>query len=475
MAGLGGKYFLDTFSLSTGSTSNMHLVDAVLGLVVVAGVLLGALRRRGMVPVAAAGILLLLAVLPPPMVNMGALMLGTALLLSLFRILDSDRLARERPWLGMCLIAIVTAALVPLKSTFLVPTGLVLTFSYLVHIATSPSKGRAFLEGVGCALLIGLLLLPWMISLHRSSGTFLFPLLGKGVDGSQYGIEMGTHEYRTTARTLLLLWIAISQPLFVATAAAGAVVLPARGRSWFAGRGATVALVGGCCVAAVLIVLVTTATGLSLRWGANRYCFPILFAALLALLVVAKGPRWRAVVLVVVGAGLVAAYPADLKRLAKQIDFGVRAGLEDLPPLTSESIRAGQDAVPEGAPILARLDRPFLLDFTRNPIYVIDHPLLVSPAPGMPRFEGGEAVDRYLADLGIRHLMFTHVNEANYAESRYSHRLGDDHHPVWRTIARHAFDFNDSVRDLARARRWIYVDDETLVLSLDEPRDVGPN
>ncbi|MHC5114953.1 MAG: hypothetical protein ACYTGP_11065, partial [Planctomycetota bacterium] len=36
MAGLGGKYFLDTFSLGTGSAYNLHLVDAVLGLVVVA-------------------------------------------------------------------------------------------------------------------------------------------------------------------------------------------------------------------------------------------------------------------------------------------------------------------------------------------------------------------------------------------------------------------------------------------------------
>src|SRR5262249_35945337 len=61
-----------------------------------------------------------------------------------------------------------------------------------------------------------------------------------------------------------------------------------------------------------------------------------------------------------------------------------------------------QEAVPPGAAILARLDRPFVLDFRRNPVLIIDFPGGASLAPGLPFFQGGEAVARYLTSQGIR-------------------------------------------------------------------------
>ena len=82
------------------------------------------------------------------------------------------------------------------------PVALVLGSSYIVRLCTSDRRGRVFAEAAGCAMLIFALLSPWMLSLRRASGTLLYPLLGHGVDGKQYGITLGTEAFASIGAKL---------------------------------------------------------------------------------------------------------------------------------------------------------------------------------------------------------------------------------------------------------------------------------
>ena len=138
-----------------------------------------------------------------------------------------------------------------------------------------------------------------------------------------------------------------------------------------------------------------------------------------------------------------------------------------MPPLSTR-LQSLQASIPAGEPILARVDVPFLMDFKRNPIYVVDDPGMVSPPPGMPVNQGAEALAKYLLDLGIRFVVFSYDNEANFSYQNYAYRLGPEQHPIRRTVASRIFDFNKSLQQLALTRRHHYDDGMAFALDLDD-------
>ncbi len=75
-------------------------------------------------------------------------------------------------------------------------------------------------------------------------------------------------------------------------------------------------------------------------------------------------------------------------------------------------IHAMQAAVPPGQLILARLDAPFLLDFRRNPIWVMDHPGQIGPPPGIPDEAAVPAWRAYLGRLDVPFVAYAYANEA---------------------------------------------------------------
>jgi hypothetical protein len=76
-------------------------------------------------------------------------------------------------------------------------------------------------------------------------------------------------------------------------------------------------------------------------------------------------------------------------------------------PSLQEALRDLQRRVPPGAPILVFRAPGFLLDFQRNPVYVMDFPIKISPPPGLPRDKPAEAIADYLRAQGIDHLIFS--------------------------------------------------------------------
>jgi len=97
------------------------------------------------------------------------------------------------------------------------------------------------------------------------------------------------------------------------------------------------------------------------------------------------------------------------------------------------AMRTMQDATPPGQLILARLDAPFLMDFRRNPIWVMDHPGLMGPQPGVPLSNKVAPWTRYLHASGVEYVAYSYANQAGEsAESnaQFLHVNGPSH---WQT------------------------------------------
>jgi len=125
-----------------------------------------------------------------------------------------------------------------------------------------------------------------------------------------------------------------------------------------------------------------------------------------------------------------------------------------------------QQAVAAGETLLTRLEYPFTLDFSRQTVFVADYPGGSSPPPGMPSFQGAEALAAYLTGQGVRYVAYSYRSEAGFDVGRWGHRLGEGTHPWTRAAARLAFDFQRSLDELGRTRARLYDDGDVFVIDL---------
>jgi len=127
--------------------------------------------------------------------------------------------------------------------------------------------------------------------------------------------------------------------------------------------------------------------------------------------------------------------------------------------------RTLQRAIPAGATLLARLEMPFLLDFRRNTILIMDWPGGASPPPGMPLSNTSEALAAYWLSRSIRYVAYSYANEAGFSQQSEAWKL-KQRHPWVRTHAKHTFALHERLRELGATRKRIYDDGEVFVLDL---------
>jgi hypothetical protein len=140
------------------------------------------------------------------------------------------------------------------------------------------------------------------------------------------------------------------------------------------------------------------------------------------------------------------------------------------PPLqtAAATVTAMQRAVPAGAPLLVMIERPYLLDYDRNPITHLDQPGAASPPPGIPLAAGGESVARYLLAAQIRYFAFTRPDRAEIDIYRRAHwqRMLTGRTRIWRLAAPSFLATFDAIDELARTRRALYDDGHLIVVDL---------
>jgi hypothetical protein len=168
---------------------------------------------------------------------------------------------------------------------------------------------------------------------------------------------------------------------------------------------------------------------------------------------------------------LVLAHGADAKRYwgSRLWSIEVAVMQSRSPGFKRGAARSGvkmQDAVPEGAVLLARLRYPFVLDFTRQTILIANYPGGSSPPPGMPFLRGGEPLARYLCTQSVRYVAYSYRTEANFTRARHEYRLAPGALPWNQAQAKHTLDFQANLTELGRTRRRIFDNGDVFVLDL---------
>lgn len=475
---LGGQSFLDTFILSVLPLKHLRLIDPGVGLLLIIALLWGDFKERKAPLLFFLAIALFFLFTGPEgreqggWANITSFYIGTALFLALARTLAWKALPTSGLLPRAVMIALMASAICALKSTFIPFCGVFLACSYLCYAMEKNSRRKAIVELACAGILTLAFTLPWMISLYQASGTLLYPLLGRGYHQSVYGHSASPYSGLAVSDFIRLFALALPNPLFVALSALGLFYLASRWGS-FNGREAVLSLFVGGVVGDIVITLVTRGA------SSNRYAYPVVLAAILALMA-EMGPirfatvserKFASFAPLAVGAValfLVGSFWDPCRLLYVDCLRTIRLGLSNAPLVANQEFaayRSLQQAVPADEVILAKLDKPFLLDFKRNPAFVVGW-VEESPPPGMPLFQGSEPLARYLISQKIRYVAYT------YGEEFWRHRYPDEviaNLPPWFKALQQTYDFQDNLVELGKTRRRIFDDGKNFVLDLMEP------
>jgi len=186
-----------------------------------------------------------------------------------------------------------------------------------------------------------------------------------------------------------------------------------------------------------------------------RYVQPLMFPAAVAILMTAASSnvgRWKTVALIMLLC--VIDLPERVFALQDLYEgFRPRKVEKSGKEFTAQTIldhRMAQELVPEGKRILVCSNTPFVFDFRRNPIWIIDFPHAASPPPGLPYQRPPEATKQYLRALGVDYLIFPDFDSGPKFYSRRGwQEIADRGVPMFRTQAEYTFDFFDTLDRLA--------------------------
>ena len=478
MTSLGGQSFLHTFIVSVLSDTNLNIIDPSLALIITIGLIIGFLKENQASTRRVIFTILLVLLIAVPKANTTSMMLPVALFLSLFRTLDSKEIDRSSWVSNACLIALISAAICTLKSSLIPASVIVFAVSYLCYFITSNTKLKVVWEFGLATVLVGIFLLPWMISLYQSSGTLLYPLLGKGYHASAYGITFKSGTLLGTVKTALGAFKGIYVFILILLGCLSLSIRPLKfanlpAESSFSNRQAPLSMTVAALVATVVVGVLTE------NADPFRYSFSHLFPAIIILIMLAmtdtgglnKNGIPNFFIVAVFCAGLTISYNWDITKdtysaYVKNIKFGLTN-----PSLVSAKQKlqyaALQQSIPQGETVLTRLDAPFILDFKRNQLFLADWPGGASLPPGMPAFKGPEALANYLVSKSIRYIAYSSwsLNHPPNVDTS-----GPGLSSWFRLQSQLSHDFRDNVQQLAKTRKKLYEDGVNFVLDLGSQR-----
>jgi len=479
MSALGTQHFLNALELAIFPVDNVHVIEGGVALAAACLAAAGLGVRLKLGRTGATLLMLVPLISRPWFVNVSSTNTSVVVLIALgsalIQLFKPD--APPRRWL--IISGMLLGAACALKGTT-IPTAGVLMVGAAGLTALAQKSWRPLALGALAGLLALAAMLPWMWWQYHSSGTLLYPILGRGFHVEVFfpsklvpfhgdavdALKLGLILPITLLIALLLSWT-------FSTVRASADETTAT---------VTLAMVAGWAVAWPLIAVSTEYNGV------GRY----LIAARLAALTMALAYGWH------VGqqlsersgwrrarytgpfllAALLLGQPTELYLSYGQIvphdlTNGLTGKLHYWTSLRT-LYQMAQAAVPADAKILTYTDTPFLFDFTSNSIFVADWPGESSPPPGMPVNQGGEAVAAYLLAQNIRYVIYSYKSEADFPRSVYSiyldRRLGD----VLNRTAVLSFAFQDDITELAQTRVHLYDDGYLYVLDLASHQPAKP-
>jgi len=471
MSALGAQHFLNAMALAIFPPENVHVIE---GGVALAAACLAAAGLGARLQLGRTGATLLTFVpllFRPWYINISSLTTTVAVLIALcsalVQLFSTEK--SQKRWLLTS--GLLLGAACSLKSTT-VPTAVILVAAASALSTLNQKSWRP----LGLGLLVGLMglatMLPWMWWQLHSSGTLLYPLLGRGFHIEVYFPSVSAPFHGDAVHELeigLILPIALLIGLLLAW------TMPA--------VRATVDQSTACVTVAIVAAWAVTWPLLAISTEYNVIARYLLAAQITALTVVLAGAgqaglqlgrqpgwRWARFTGPLLLVALLLGYRTELYIGYGQIaPHDLANSIVDRPyfltTLTPHVHRA-QAAVPADAKILAYTDTPFLFDFNSNPIFVADWPGEASPPPGMPVHQGGEAVAAFLLGQDIRYLIYSYKNKANYSRAFFQFNLDPSVGRVMNRQAGLAFAFQDDLTELGQTRAHLFDDGYFYVLDL---------
>jgi hypothetical protein len=470
LSSLGGQPFLHTFALSLLGNENFYLIDPGVAFLISVGILWEFLQDKNVAKQIAVLFLFVFLCIYYPQLNTSSTVTGTVMFLSLFATLEWEGIKSSNWIANACIVALVVAGICSLKTSYIPACGILILATYLFYILGSPNDRRvAIYEFILVGCLSFLLLLPWMIAMYQSSGTLLYPLLGKGYHGSAYGSYL--HKDLTLLKAIKITISSAINVYGISLLLLGCAFLGKRNDP-ISGREASLSLL----VSAVLgIVIIALSTG---GVESYRYSFPFVSTALIVLMIVACVPETgepsklsntAPVLIAMVVAGIMIGNNSNsLKIRYAEFAGNIKSGINHVALVPQQQVAQYikmQQSIAEGEILLTRLEKPFLLNFKRNQIFIADWPGGVSPPPGMPLYKGSEPLADYLTAQSIKYVAYSYAKEASYSKAFLSPGMNTEN--TWlRNQADNAWDFQDNLKELGNTRKRVYDDGDIFILDL---------
>lgn len=476
----GQTLFLELVNLRA-AVSQSHAFDRCVCFLVVVLLVIGH-RSRGQRPswLVVASLLVMLVLLPSTTINTGSYWSGVAVYLGLYRTLvwadEGDRAA----WRSALPIALVAACGCTLRQNYLAVSVFVVALSCAVMVlrARGPFVRRLVEPGV-IAGFTAVALLPWMIVSWQSSRTFLFPIL---LGTFNPNLELKASAWNIIREIAFQCDVALqglplkTLPFFLLAALFTkerpstrapllAVTLGSIGAFWFLVHSFSQSDAGNIGryafgFMAPVAIAVALSTG---RMRLARRSDPRLVPAGIALFAILGQ------ILVLSRDDIQKDWTLKFHNIENQA-FAASRVRESEPPEHGIYLRL-QEAVPAGERIAVLVDEPFYLDYARNPIWNLDMPGYASLAPGMPFFQGSEALEAYYRQIGVRYLMFVIPDASRYHFRReYFLELFVNETELWRTYGPYLVDYLDSETALRKRHRRVALERGIIVIDLGDPK-----
>lgn len=434
----GGHTLLQAQALCAAPPDALFLVEFGLCPLVLMLLMIGLIRPRtpGM-HILAAGAAATLRLFAVPWVNSHSILCGAVAFLGIVAALPILR-RDSRRWGGCILLGITAAAAITLRAPYIVLVVAALATSLLLDCLANPRRWIASALAYAATGLVALLCLaPWAIVLYLSSHTPIFPFIhgnyiNLGLNGSA---AVGAMLRRLGSGIVAPIAWPLLLPLLLCLRKRGWQIIPI-------GVGAIAMLAalldqlypasdaniyryafGGLYAAAI------AATGLTLRDFAGRLVAPLVlggfFLCGLASWRIGSPCHLHHTIANEIAPDILALREGIGPRLLFLQRFGVANGVPDSLefPDFVQAQRQAQAAIPPGARVLVAIDAPWALDYRRNDLVLLDEPGVCSPAPGMPMFQGPDALKRYLQSQGIDFLLLVD----------FDHAAGNDYRRNWQS------------------------------------------
>jgi len=463
---VGPAYFVQALVVSAVPLMHVQMADTALGLCLLA-IFLMAVMKEWRVGLLVSGVVVALAIgTMQSTFNLSFTTLPSALFVGMVMVAASETQRSNAVMLGV-LEGMLVAVMIGLKAVYL-PHAAIFCAVLLVVLVWQEGvafAGRAVVGAVGAFVVV---LGPWMVAMRRTSGTYLYPLLGKGYHYDAYRRMESVRGGPWPDGTVLLLF-AVPTVLVLLT------MVVCRGPQRRLG------------VVAALAIAASVGS-LALVWATGgdspiRYNAPSLVPAmLLVLAAIACGSdgarRW-------VGCGVcVVALWIVIEKVDHSLTYGpthamtevgafahnFAAGFHrvELPYAADRaSYEAVEAAIPAGAITLTTMRTPFFFDFSKREILLAGFPGAASLPPGWPVDGDGDALAAYLLANHVGYLAYSYGDSANYSDAALKATIAlPNGTAVIRNEARLILAAHGQYAELAATRKHVFDDGRMYLLDL---------